>query len=748
MLANFFSRQSAAALAVLWAVALPAQAFGYSIGVASPGSKTIVKWFSNNVTYYLHPACSPDLDNTKCKDQLRAGFLGWMAMTCTSLAFTEGYHCNTAQGKCLFDKGVACSKDADCPAANNLGVLPMGYNTNNRNEIVFIETSAWKFGQYVLGVTSPVTYNNGAIFEADIALNGYHYKWVADPGSIGSSLMDILSVAIHEEGHFFGVQHMLPGSYNDKDPPTMAPAVDPFGKSATLNADDGKAICFLNPKEATYKCASDADCPYVNEKDKASGKEFYSAKLTCGGGVCGWGNGTVPATGNGDLGAGCGGDTDCKTGLFCQPFGNKSYCSQTCSPQQKNCPASFTCYGYQNQPTKGACLPTQGGPTTPTKVPGEMCGSSGECKSLMCLSGICRVKCTPSNPTECTAGKETCAPIPSTGIGACVPDDKPKLKAVGENCNAPEECDSGLCLKDDVNANHGVCRQACKGKFSCPSGFACVPQTGGFEACLPGSDKLPAGSACTGPAECANGPCIAYANQQFCSQSCTAGQSGGCPCGMTCENSNAGYLCLPGKKVKCADVGNDCADTSECGDGLLCFAGKCASGCDVRTGAGCGPGQGCLRVEADTPQGTCQTPGAGQLGDPCDGDAKCQSLFCGPDVTHGGEKRCLKPCNPDEDSCGSGFACNAVTQYVGGCFLVGDLPKTTGADAGATAGSDASATGGADSGNGSTGTKTATVGTTSGGGLCSAGRVPRDGRAGMWALLLLLGGLAWRRRAA
>ncbi len=707
--------------------------WAFAVSTTNVSSKTIVKWFSNSVTYYLHPLCSGDLNVNNCKDQLRAGYQAWMATPCTALKFIEGYHCNTAQGKCQFDKGVTCSKDADCPAANNLGVMPMGYNTNNRNEIVFIETSAWKFGQYVLGVTSPVTYNNGAIFEADIAMNGYNYKWVADPGAIGNQLMDILSVGIHEQGHFFGVQHQLPGSYSDNDPPTMAPSVDPYGQSATLTADDGKAICFLNPKDAVYACKTDVDCPYINEKDTSTGKEYYSAKLTCGGGSCTFAGGsTTPVAGTIELGGSCATDKDCKTSLFCQPIGTKSLCSQQCSPQQKNCPANFTCYAYQGQPTKGACLPTQGA-AQPKKNPGETCGASSECLSLMCLSGVCRVKCTPANPTECNAATEACAPIPATGLGACVPDDKPKLKALGAKCDFPEECTSGICLKDDINANFGLCRQTCKGKFSCPTGFACVPQTGGFEACLPGTDKLPAGSACESPDQCANGPCIAYAEKQFCSQKCTVGQAGGCPCGMACEKSNAGDLCLPGKKVACAEVGNDCTDAGECVQGATCHKNMCQTSCDVRIG-GCGPGQTCGRMEAGNPAGTCQAPGAGQLSDACQGDGDCQSLFCDKDVTHSAEQRCLKPCDPKDDQCGQGFACNALTEKVGACFLASDVPAVPPDAGGGDAIGGGNPVGGTDTGN---------VSTTTSSGLCSAGRT---GSVWLISLLVFAAALVLRRR--
>lgn len=697
------------------ALSAPRTAHAYAVAVSQPGAKTFTRWTSGKIKYYLNPICSPDLPQATCLDQLRKGFDGWEAATCTSLEFSEGYHCNTALGQCLFDKGKSCSTDADCPAAVNTKVLPMGYNQNGRNELVFVE-SGWPHGKYVLGVTSPLFYTNGTIIESDIAFNGQDYKWVANPASIGGSLMDLLSVAIHEQGHFFGVQHMLPGYFSNSDPPTMAPSVDPFGKSATLTADDLKAACFLNPKEASYTCSSDADCPYINETD-SSGEEYFAGKLTCQNGTCGWGSGGTTAP-KGELGAGCTSNNNCKTGLFCQYYGNEGFCSQQCKPSAQNCPSGFVCLGYQGGGDTGACIPGEDEPQ-PTKGAGESCTSSAECTSLLCIEKVCRTKCTPSSPTACTS-KEECAKLVGVSYGACVPKPESTLKDNGEACFDASECITGVCLKAALADNFGYCRQPCTGKGTCPGGQACVEQIDGSLACLPGTEKNPAGSSCAGPNDCETGLCIAYGASNFCSKSCDLGYSDSCPCGMSCQASTAGNLCIPGAKVACVSTGGSCAASSECAGGV-CEGGKCLAGCSVVQGNACQSGEACARLAADTTQGLCLTKGKTPLGELCDNDASCDSLFCAPGVDT--QKRCGQPCDPKSDQCGPGFGCSAIGSALGMCVLLPPGADTTGGGVAPTGTVESGADGGCSAG--------------SSGGMSGLG-------AAVLALVAVLGRRRWR----
>ena len=624
---------------LLFAAALlvPSTLWAFSVGVPQTGSHNFLHWTQTSVGYYTHPAGAPGTTPAVTTAQLQLGFQGWMDVACGNLQFVLNHHCSG--GSCTYDSGVSRSSDADCPSAKNLNVTPVG-STNSRNELVYINTSAWTFGAYVLGVTSPsFDPTSGKIYEADIAFNGYYYNWVANfadagpwsqtPTPTAKTKMHILSVAIHEEGHFFGAQHVL--NYAQTDPPTMAPEVDPNGATATLNADDQKIICFLNPK-TPYTCASDADCPYINGTD-ASGQEYYAAKMSCDTGTktCSWTATSTTPTG-GKLGSVCSLDTDCASPLFCQPVDTTSYCSQTCQTAASTCGTGFTCIGYQNGNGQGACVPSTGGTTGPTANAGDPCTASTDCTTGLCFNSVCRVACTTANPTQCSAS-EDCQSTGTVGKGVCVPGT-PKV-ANGQACSDSSVCQSGACVA-------GFCRAKCVNKSDCPTGQGCTAQAAGYSACVPGTGgKLAIGAQCVATTDCVagasceklnatdaqswcrkpctatsdcggtdvcaqqadgtlacipasankkklgdtcdtsgscdSGLCVAGQNQQTCTQVCTVGDATTCPCGFECLNTTAGGLCFAGKKLACVPAGGACASTSECAGGT-CASGKCVGG--------------------------------------------------------------------------------------------------------------------------------------------------------------------------
>ncbi|MBX3246952.1 MAG: S1 family peptidase [Myxococcales bacterium] len=115
----------------------------------------------------------------------------------------------------------------------------------------------------------------------------------------------------------------------------------------------------------------------------------------------------------------------------------------------------------------------------------------------------------------------------------------------------------------------------------------------------------------------------------------------------------------------CADLGEPCADDSECRS-LNCRNSVCTQGCDpLRPFTGCPPGLYCRNFEGC--EGLCMpgVAGGGMVDEECEADTDCGTLAC---LDPGdGRRRCLDPCRGDQGTCISGDVCAAVPGACGGC---------------------------------------------------------------------------------
>lgn len=618
-------------------------AMAYSVTLAEGNP---VRWNKATVSYQLHSACSPDVPTTQCLNALRNSFAQWTGHACADLTFQEQ------------------------SLTTNTKVTAIGYGSNGANELVFIENNQWTFGTYTLGVTAPIFYQDGTIIEADIAFNGLQQTWTAT-GQNG--LMDIMNVAVHEIGHFFGLSHNL-GPYAPSNPPTMATTADPYLKSQTPEQDDINGLCFLQPQGA-HSCSSTDDCPMIIE-DGPNG-EYYAGQLTCESGLCGGMTNVIPA-GDGQLGDPCVGSYDCEEPLFCQSVNSgASVCASECNPSAPNCPAGYDCVGFQNSPGKGVCLPEQGGPSNGSKEVGDACNSSFECKSQLCISeaggggGVCRQPCT--TDTDCPQGS-VCYPLQGANGGACFDDGGSSSggqKEAGESCSSASDCKSGLCVGGSGSGY--LCVDACNSNADCPVGTACLPLQGGGGACFD-VDLKEMGEECASNDECPSGTCLSLGGPYFCTDTCVAHTD--CPCGMECTQTNGGNYCnIGGPSIGCVPEGAACTEDVECSS-AICRFGTCQIACSIFMGdALCPEGESCGRMTLDAPDGFCMKAGIKGTGEYCAADLACYSLFC-----H--EGACETPCNPfGPNTCGAGLVCEAALEAVGVCS---EPPPVGQADAGSS----------------------------------------------------------------
>jgi len=619
--------------AVLLSLALfaPPSARAFSIMLSDGDDGALVRWPTNVLTYKVSPACSADLPSASCLQAVDDSFAAWLGQACSSIQF---------------------QKDTSAWTNTNLQLSAFGYQ-NFKNEIAWIEDSRWVYGRYVLGVTAPYfNPSNGNISEADIVFNGYHETWTL-AGADWST--DVKNVAVHEIGHFFGLQHVLYG-YASANPPTMAPEADPYMKSRTPEADDLAGVCFLYP-QGTYACASNANCPAV-VADGANG-EYYAGQLTCDAQKrCGGISNDVPV-GTAQLGQSCVGSGDCVGGMTCYPVaGSSGVCASDCTTSPDNCPSGFECVPYETLPSQGLCFEGFGGGT---KSIGEACSSSAECVTNLCAPDIggprCRQPCNVSS--NCPSG-QTCSPIPGSAFGACVDGGGSSNgdKVNGTPCESADECASGLCAGSGVTF---TCAQQCGGGAgNCPNGYTCLPLQGGGGGCFRSEDKG-TGESCESGLDCASGLCFEGPDGGgWCSGRCATTPD--CPCGMVCEDLQyyddddvlvTERLCNLGEPVGCLPRGTPCSRDEECAGGA-CFRGVCEVACSALLGGGgCASGQGCARLDDTTIDGVCSAPGANADGAPCGQDNACRSLFC-----H--DHRCETACNPVASTCGLGRVCQPI----------------------------------------------------------------------------------------
>jgi len=534
---------ASAVLFCLCLAAVPGSVRAFGIETLDDTLKgTIVRWNALPISYYLDEGGTNGLTASQAQQCFRDSFRDWEAVDCSRLAFRE------------------------LGTTSNKRVLPMSssYNVyqNGRNELVWINDSTWTFGSQVLGVTmTNGTWNWGTITESDIAFNGRNYKWNLT-GTIGywNNDMDCKSVAIHEIGHLFGLQHVLSGA-SVTDPPTMAPAVDPQGRSASLARDDQLGACFLYPEGQYYTCTKNSECPKVVGHNSRTGEEYEVGQIYCQNGYCQGGGGSAPNSV--EMGGTCSTNTDCVQGLTCRNYYSETkICTTTCDPLNDQCPDQFHCEVPQGE-TASLCMPGS------KKIPvGEPCTRSYDCSTSFCFpapdgSGMtCRVSCT-RDGNQC-APNEACWSVSASSTGGCYPKDQvpvPKKKLDVE-CAADGECESGLCYSEEGETPR--CRLRCDPASPfCYAGYWCRDLGNGSGACIPGDGKKADGEECAEQQECRSGWCVwtPTLGRSYCRSSCEL-STWECPEGTSCVSfgSTEWGVCMPDR----TPTGEGCSTHGDC----------------------------------------------------------------------------------------------------------------------------------------------------------------------------------------
>jgi len=208
--------------ALLW-VLLAAPAAAFLVQSSQSGSDPVVQasWVIDEVSYLIDASGSADLGADETARILRQSFAVWNDVAGSRLR--------------LIDAGISTNRKASL--------------RDRRNLVIFDETGdvlGAPAGSGIIAVTrinSDAT--SGEIFDADIVFNGRDFRFSAAPASDRILLSD---VAVHEIGHFIGLDHTpLAGA------PMQRPTMNPFyfsdgpGEATSLAVDDLTGMRVLYP---------------------------------------------------------------------------------------------------------------------------------------------------------------------------------------------------------------------------------------------------------------------------------------------------------------------------------------------------------------------------------------------------------------------------------------------------------------------------------------------------------------------
>lgn len=548
---------------------------------------------------------------------------------------------------------------------------------------IYWQGAGWPHTSDTLAMTtSSYDTGTGHVFDSDMAFNN-NKRWSV---SGASNAFDVETVAVHEAGHFLGLDH------SNDDPNSVMYFRIPLGSvNRQLTQRDITEVCTVYPGaggDVGTPCASNADCRSgLGCRGAPNGGALMCTQDCGGGGACpqgltcqqartsggGAAQSCLLAVGSPDLCHFCVSDSDCSAGI-CLTTGPENFCSITCA-NDTQCGAGYVCYANVCVPPEATCPSPQcasdSGCPTGYRCQGGMCRSPGEdgdrceislyCKDcLLCVGSASESTCRP-----CCAGSGqggSCDACTNTACGAgasclhfgdgaggytadaiCVPPGAPACQgcATDSDCSSDLICVNGLCHAPcNAGAANGCEQQACglapgepQSVCACTHEIALAGQACGM---VGGTLRLCAyGTQCVGtPATC-RAPC---------------GPGLGCRTGESCEQVDGQSVCLPTHME-----GQACGAcvSGGCGLGLTCQNNRCYQQCDV-TQPVC---SSCVATNGTA--GICGCADEQSLeGGPCGLIGSVPYTCANNALCH--ESSCRLPCS--DGACGEGFACTATEQ--------------------------------------------------------------------------------------
>ncbi|HEY4220719.1 MAG TPA: matrixin family metalloprotease [Myxococcota bacterium] len=334
------------------------------------------------IPYVLAPDGVDDISDGSDLEAIRGAFRAWSCVEGTKLRFEE----QPGPGPAVQDE------------------------SDGQNTLFWDEDNTYQLGPATLGVTIGDATPGQKRKQADIIFNGFDSKWSTD--DIPSNV-DVGSIALHEIGHFVGLDHPCDGSApnetncNGADKSVMTP-VWGGAVARTPLPDDEEGIRNMYP---------------IEKGDVSS------------------------CTGPFRKGERCGCDGDCVPGLVCvDDGGDKKVCGGTCAADNADCGAGFVCALNAPEGSKkaqGICVKVTAGQSPQ----GAICTNEHECASGSCAlifdltRQVCEVPC--GSDKDCGADGQC---FEHFCLGAATHDQCPDK-------DAPKGCGCGALSASDAAAS-------------------------------------------------------------------------------------------------------------------------------------------------------------------------------------------------------------------------------------------------------------------------------------------------------
>ena len=387
------------------------------------------------------------------------------------------------------------------------------------------------------------------------------------------------------------------------------------------------------------------------------------------------------------VGAVCGDDLDCLSGLSCFSW-PKGYCTLTnCTAPGQTCPGSAACWSLD----------------AATAVCAQGCEENPDCRvadGYACkrlsqdFGGVDARLCLPSGKTK--SGLGCTKPLDCEGSATCL-TDMPGGYCARVGCGSVDACDVGTACV--LRNGKPVCLKTCVGDTECQistkQARKCVDKTDlgkkAVKVCLDSAKSGPVGAPCVADLDCDSKLCSIYAKGTCsadslpCLNDAQCGGAGPCnldsaaekgTCGASCGSEKACVTgaCIPGTTDStsgtCAPKCMGPGDEASCGGvpGLECLFGTplpppfatatsgyaCASRPKGSPGADCSTGGDCASKNCFlNPQGT-----AGYCTGSCANKKLCPFATICVDI---GVSQCMRLCTGDFD-CPPQMACKASAQ--------------------------------------------------------------------------------------